>query len=221
MLTATAQFFQTGGPMMWVILAVLATALGIILERLYFFHFKGLMNSDELAAQTAKRIVADDFQAALDNLDENGGPTRRLMRHAVEEAWEGGSASEIRQVVQEHALREIPRFGRRLNYLAVLANVATLAGLLGTIFGLQQSFSSLAEADAAEKASVLAAGISQAMNTTALGLMVAMPILLIHSRLTSMATRLTEECDAGLTRLLNFFSIREKQIQNISNRRAV
>ena len=219
MFTTIATFFQSGGPMMWVILAVMATALSIIMERLCFFLRKGNAGADELAARTAERVVANEFQAALEKLDEDGGPAHRLMRRAVEEAWEGGGEQEIRQAVEELAMREMPRFGHRLNYLAVLANVATLAGLLGTIFGLQQSFSSLAVADAAAKASVLAAGISQAMNTTALGLMVAMPILLIHSRLVSMASRRTEDCDAGLIKLLNFFSTRHRQFQKSNDRR--
>ncbi len=204
---------------MWVILAVLGTALSIIFERLFFYLRKGTEGSDELAAKTAESVLANDYQTAIENLDEEGGPTQRLMRRAVEEAWEGGRDQDIRQAVEELAMREMPRFSRRLNYLAVLANVATLAGLLGTIFGLQQSFSSLAVADAAEKASVLASGISQAMNTTALGLIVAMPILLIHSRLVSMAESRTEDCDAGLIKLLNFFSTRDRQIQVINDQR--
>jgi len=203
---------------MWVILAVMGTALSIILERTFFYFRQGNEGANELAAKTAESVLANDYQTALENLDEEGGPTQRLMRRAVEEAWEGGNEQDIRLAVEELAIREMPRFSRRLNYLAVLANVATLAGLLGTIFGLQQSFSSLAVADATEKASVLAAGISQAMNTTALGLIVAMPILLMHSRLVSMASSRTEDCDAGLVKLLNFFSTRDRQIRALSTR---
>ncbi len=201
--------------MMWVILAVLALAVAVIVERLYFYLRQAGDNADELAAQTARHLTNDDASTALAELGEEGGPARRLMRRSVETAWEGGNADEIRQSVEELAMREMPRFGRRLNYLAMLANVATLAGLLGTIFGLQQSFSSLAEAEAATKATVLAAGISQAMNTTAFGLMVAMPCLAIHSRLTSMAARRTEDSDAAVVKLLNFYVARDRsQLHN-------
>lgn len=195
---------------MWVILSLLAVALGIVSERLFFYLAIARAEGDEMAATTANLILANDVVGALDNLDSGTGPTQRLMHRAVQEAWQGGDDEEVRRSVEELAMREIPRFNRRLNHLAVLANVATLAGLLGTIFGLQQSFSSLALAEASEKASVLAAGISQAMNTTALGLLVAMPLLLIHSRLVSMAARRVEDCDAGLIKLLNFFSVRNR-----------
>ncbi len=210
MITSIAIFFQSGGPMMWVILTVAAAALGITLERLYFFFRIAPGNSDQLAADTAGLVLANDYPSALEILENHGDPTRRLMSRAVEEAGQGSSEVEIRQSVEELALREVPRFHQKLNYLAVLANIATLAGLLGTIFGLQQSFSSLAVAEAAQKAAVLAEGISQAMNTTALGLLVAMPLLLLHSRLVNLAAQRTEDCDAGLLKLLNFLSAREK-----------
>jgi biopolymer transport protein ExbB/TolQ len=211
MFTTVANFFQAGGPMMWVILAVMAAALAVIVERLNFYLRLAADNADELAARVAHHVTENNVSAALDELGEEGGPARRLMRRSVETVWEGGGADEIRQAVEELAMREMPRYGRRLNYLAMLANVATLAGLLGTIFGLQQSFSSLALAEAADKSSVLAAGISQAMNTTAFGLMVAMPCLAIHSRLTSLAAHRTEDSDAAVVKLLNFFDARDRQ----------
>jgi biopolymer transport protein ExbB len=196
--------------MMWVILGFLAAALAIIIERLVFFFRTANENADGLAVKTAQLVTDNEMSTALETLDEKGGPVQRLMRRAVEVAWAGGEAIEIQQGVEELAMREIPSYGRRLNYLAMLANVATLAGLLGTIFGLQQSFSSLAVAEAAQKSSVLASGISQAMNTTAFGLMVAMPLLAVHAGLASLATGRTEECDAAVVKLLNFFNARDR-----------
>ncbi len=219
MFTTAAQFFQAGGPMMWVILIVAALALAVTVERLTFFMRTAADDAGELGATTARQINDNEIPTALEALGETGGPARRLMRRATETAWEGLGAVEIRQSVEELAMREMPRYGRRLNYLAMLANVATLAGLLGTIFGLQQSFGSLAIAEAADKSSVLAAGISQAMNTTAFGLMVAMPLLAVHSRLASLAERRTEDCDAAVVKLLNFFDARERQYANRQERR--
>lgn len=221
MFTSIARFFQDGGPMMWVILGVMAMALAIVVERLVFYLRTTADRADNLASRTARLVAENDLQVALDELGEVGGPARRLMRRAVEEAWEGRDGEDIRQAVEELSMREMPRYGRRLNYLAMLANVATLAGLLGTIFGLQQSFSSLAIAEAADKASVLAAGISQAMNTTAFGLMVAMPCLAIHARLVSLAARRTEDCDAAVIKLLNFFDARDRQRPSSVRRAAV
>ncbi len=219
MFTTVARFFQAGGPMMWVILTVAAFALAVIVERLTFYLRTAADQADQLGATTTRQINDNEIPAALVALGETGGPARRLMRRATESAWEGLAAADIRQSVEELAMREMPRYGRRLNYLAMLANVATLAGLLGTIFGLQQSFGSLAIAEAADKSSVLAAGISQAMNTTAFGLMVAMPCLAVHARLTSLAEHRTEDCDAAVVKLLNFFDARDRQFANRTARR--
>ena len=210
MLTSMAQFFQSGGPMMAVILGVLAAAAAVGAERLVFYLRTAREDADRLAADTARHIADGELQAPLTDLEQKGGPAARLLRRGVEELWEGASAGEVRRAVEEAALVEMPRYGHRLNYLPMLANVATLAGLLGTIFGLQQSFGALAVADATAKASVLAAGIGQAMNTTAFGLMVAMPCLVLHARLGSLAQRRSEDCDAALVRFLNFCDDHEK-----------
>lgn len=220
MFATIARFFQDGGPMMWIILGVLATALALIVERWVFLLRDRRDRAQVLAAGAAEHLIAGDVSGALADLGEGGGPARRLLRRAVELAWEGYRADEIRNGVEELAICEMPRYGRRLNHLAVLANIATLAGLLGTIFGLQQSFSSLAVAEAAAKAAVLAAGISQAMNTTAFGLMVAMPCLAVHSKLASLAERGVEDCDAAVVRLLNFLDARERASDDFRARSA-
>lgn len=219
MLETTARFFQSGGPMMWVILTVLAAALAVLAERLLFLYRTAGDDADALAAATARRLMDGETDAALKGLD-GAGPARLLLRRAVELSWEGCGPDEIRRGVEELAIREIPRYGRRLADLGMLANVATLAGLLGTIFGLQQSFGSLAVAESAQKATVLAAGISQAMNTTAFGLMVAVPCLVAHTRLGALQARRTEDCDAAVVKLLNFFDARQSRVLRMADHRA-
>lgn len=221
MFTNLAQFFQSGGPMMWVILLTLAAALAVSAERLAFYLRTSREDGDRLTALVAGHVTNRDLPAAHAELGAGEGPVRRLVRRALEQMWEGAPADEVREAVEELALREMPRYGRRLNYLPMLANVATLAGLLGTIFGLQQSFGALAVADAAAKASVLAAGIGQAMNTTAFGLMVAMPCLVLHARLGNLAQRRSEDCDAAVVRFLNFCDARERRPRAAVHRVAV
>jgi biopolymer transport protein ExbB/TolQ len=97
---------------------------------------------------------------------------------------------------------------QRLNYLSLFANVATLLGLLGTIGGLQVSFSSLAAAEAAKKATMLAAGISQAMNTTAFGLIVAVPCMIMYTALSNKRDRLLKDLDEAVVRLTNYLKRR-------------
>ncbi len=216
MVDTMALFFRSGGPMMWVILSVLAVAVAVMAERLHFFLVVCREPADRLATTTVGRLDQGDVRGALAHLDPCRSPAAQILRPMVERQEAGLSAADARLAAEEAAIREAPRYGRRLGYLAMLANIATLTGLLGTIFGLQQSFSSLAVAEAAEKASLLAAGISQAMNTTAFGLMVAIPCLIAYTRLASLAARKTEECDAAAVKVLGYLEARGRRTPEVT-----
>jgi biopolymer transport protein ExbB len=208
MITTAARFLTDGGSFMWLILGVLAFAAAVILERIHFYHVTCRQSAADQVRQSLKAIQAGRPDRALKELESRPSPLNAILTVALERYRGGFAFGEIRQAVEEVAVVQVPRLGRRVGYLAMAANVATLAGLLGTIFGLQASFSSLAVAEAAEKAALLAAGISQAMNTTAFGLMVAIPCMIAHARLTSTQTRLTDELDAGTLYFMNHLEAR-------------
>jgi len=216
MIESTALFFRSGGPMMWVILSLLAAAAAVAVERLYFYLAVCREPADQLATRTLRRIDQGDLRGALADLDDRRSPIAQILRPMVASQEAGLSPADARLAAEEAAIREAPRYGRRIAYLSMLANIATLTGLLGTIFGLQQSFSSLAVVEAAEKASLLAAGISQAMNTTAFGLMVAIPCLVAYARLASLAARRTEECDAAAVKVLGYLEARERNARTVT-----
>ena len=108
--------------------------------------------------------------------------------------------------MEEGLLEVVPRLEKRTHYLATLANIATLLGLLGTIIGLTAAFSSVAAADPADKANLLSASISVAMNTTAFGLMVAIPLLLIHAVMQTKTSELVDTLEMATVRLSNLVS---------------
>ena len=105
--------------------------------------------------------------------------------------------------IDEAMTKVIPRVEARLHYLPNLANVATLLGLLGTIIGLIQDFTAVSMADPAQKASLLAQGISVAMNNTAFGLIIAIPTMLAYTFLQSRANRIIESLEEHALRLVN------------------
>jgi biopolymer transport protein ExbB/TolQ len=115
-----------------------------------------------------------------------------------------GSDDDVQAALDEGALVEIPRIEKRTAFLAMIANVSTLCGLLGTISGLIACFAGVANADPATKAQVLTAGISEAMNCTAFGLIVAIPAVVAYSFLNARATSLVEEINEISIRTLNF-----------------
>lgn len=205
-----AEFFRAGGPLMWGILAVLAAAVAVIIERTLFLGVVCRADADALATAAVAKLEAGDPSGALASLGQPRCPAVIVLAQAIKGHAHGLPLAAIRGSVEEAAVRQVPAYGRRIGYLAMLANIATLAGLLGTIFGLQRSFGSLALAEAAEKAAVLAAGIGQAMNTTAFGLIVAIPCLIAYARLSSAQARKADACDAAAIKLLSYLEARQE-----------
>ena len=119
----------------------------------------------------------------------------------------------VARAMEEEMLRTAPTIRKRIGYLATLGNVATLLGLLGTIFGLIQAFEGVSMADPATKQEILARGISVAMLTTAFGLIVAIPCLLSHAFLQSKAIQMIEGLEEKAFTLFNKISALHRDIE--------
>ncbi|MBF0431175.1 MAG: MotA/TolQ/ExbB proton channel family protein [Fibrobacteria bacterium] len=204
MIETAAKFFNEGGTFMWIILGVGAFALAVIVERLFFYFLACRGDSRGLVARIARAIENDKPEEAEKLVAKKKSPVHKLLAVAVQRYKRGMPYEDIQQGVEETAIKELPRFSSRLSSLGMFANIATLTGLLGTIFGLQVSFSSLQLAEGAEKASALATGIAQAMNTTAMGLLVAIPCMIAFTQLSNKQTSLTEDVDEATVKVLNF-----------------
>jgi biopolymer transport protein ExbB/TolQ len=204
MFESVARQFNAGGPFMWVILAVFAVACAVVIERLIFYLILCRTKGVRTAARVATALNNDNIEEAKKIVCCHKAPVDVLLRTAVELYASGMKADDIRDGVEEAAIRELPKMSQRLNYLALFANVATLLGLLGTIAGLQVSFSSLAAVEAAQKATMLARGISQAMNTTAFGLIVAVPCMIMYTSLSNLRERLVKDLDEAVVRMMNY-----------------
>ena len=204
MVQKLAGWFNAGGPFMWVILGVLACACAVMLERVIFYYLFCSVDGGKLVSRLAQEIGSDNLQEARKIIGKGSSPMVTLLGTALDRYAADLPFTEIQEGVEETAIRQVPRLSQRLNYLSLFANIATLLGLLGTISGLQLSFSSLASVEAAKKASMLASGISQAMLTTAFGLIVAVPCMVAYTFLSNTQARLTKDLDEATVKFLNF-----------------
>lgn len=204
MFESVAQQFNQGGPFMWVILMVLAVACTVVIERMFFYFVICRHRGAKLVARIAKALNSDKLDEAKKVAGSAGAPVNVLLSTALERFGAGMNHEDIQEGVEEAAIQEVPRMSQRLNYLSLLANIATLLGLLGTIGGLKVSFSSLGAVEASQKAVMLARGISQAMNTTAFGLMVAVPCMAAYTVLYNKQQRLTKDLDEAVVKVLNY-----------------
>ncbi|MGE5086491.1 MAG: MotA/TolQ/ExbB proton channel family protein [Bacillota bacterium] len=180
---------------MWAILAAQIVSISIIVERSMALFGKRKINQKDLSKAIAEDIRSGDLNKALRRSMQISAtePLGVVASAGIQAAIDMGGKEEIQLKMDEILLEENSRVEKRIGFLAMFANVATLLGLLGTITGLIHSFAGIANANAVEKASILSAGISLAMNTTAYGLIVAVPALIMYAVLQNRATRLSED----------------------------
>jgi biopolymer transport protein ExbB/TolQ len=202
-----SSWFNGGGVFMWAILAVLAFAVAVVIERSIFYYIVCRKQGMKMIPAITTALTAGkgaDATAAV----KGRAPVAIMFRTALERFAGGMTADEIQEGVEEAAIRQMPRLADRLNYLVLFANIATLTGLLGTITGLQKAFSSLGAVEAAKKAAMLASGISELMVCTAFGLMVAIPCMMAYTFLHNKQARITKDLDESVVKLMNFFKKR-------------
>lgn len=209
-LMTIAKFIDEGGAVEYFILALLGLGFSVIFERVWFFFIKCRVNSKKLLADTTALIRKDKIAEARKLCNQTGTPLGFILEAGIWKFEQSASAEEIKDALEEVALREVPRVQKRTHYLGLLANLCTLVGLLGTIFGLQEAFAALESADPSQKSKLLARGITLALNATALGLISAMICMAAFTWLGSKANNLLEQIDETVLRLVNFLNAQRK-----------
>jgi biopolymer transport protein ExbB/TolQ len=198
-----ASFFQEGGPFMFVILGVGVVAAAIGLERSVVILTAGRVRVEKLLSRVVAALRTGELEKA--KLVCRGGNAPLLRVGAAILQQPNGTATEqaLNSSAEAAAAVHLPPLTRRLSYLVMLANVATLLGLLGTIFGLIYAFGAVNAADPSQRSALLAQGIAQALNTTAFGLIIAVPTLALHSFLVSQVEGITDQIDEFSARLIS------------------
>lgn len=198
-------FFQNGGTFMYPIAVVLVIGLALAIERWVFLS----------AAKSSNRRAFDrmlpllkkkDYSAVIDLARTTKAPVGRIIAAGIARMQQSPRRDDIEYAMEEGVMEAVPRLEKRSSYLATLANIATLLGLLGTIMGLIAAFTAVANAEPAEKASLLSQSISVAMNTTAFGLISAIPLLVIHAMIVEKTTEIVDSLEMAGTKCLNIMS---------------
>ncbi len=192
-------FFRNGGSFMYVILLVAVAGFSIIIERVIYVMFKNRIDTTAFVNRVLEFVQRENISHAIEFCAMSSAALPKITQSGLLEY--GKSAADIQNALELSAMNEIPKLEKRTNYLSTIANISTLLGLLGTIFGLITSFEAVANAEASMKASLLSAGISQAMNTTALGLIVAIPCMLAYTYLQEKTTEVIEEINQNVGRI--------------------
>jgi biopolymer transport protein ExbB len=196
------KFLQEGGLFMWPIAIIFALGIAIAIERYVYISRQAAMNRS-LWDELAPYLQAGNFKAAVDLTRNSTSAIGSILNYGLARIKSARRREDIEKAMEESLMEVMPKLERRTHYLPTFANIATLLGLLGTIVGLIQAFQAVGAANPAEKADLLSASISVAMNTTAFGLIVAIPLLLVHSFIQSKTTEVIDSLEMASVKFLN------------------
>ena len=194
------EHFQEGGWGMYPILLLFFMVVFFTIDR-FLYISKSKVDTDKLMSLLKSQIVSGNIQGALNTCQSSPSPVTRIVAAGLRRA--GGTDHDVQQGMDEEALRELPKIEKRTGYLAMLGNLATLAGLLGTITGLIKSFAGVAGVDPSMKATMLSKGISEAMNCTAFGLGTGILGLATFAWLNGMTQGILDGINQGTVETLN------------------
>jgi len=198
-------FFQKGGLFMYPILLVFAVGMAIAVER--WVQLNRIRSENRKAWDLVHPVLAEgEFDKAREMVNEDTSTISRMLAMGLARQGAVRRREDIEIAMEESMMEIIPQLEKRTPYLALLSNIATLLGLLGTIMGLIEAFTAVANANPAEKADLLSASISVAMNTTAFGLMAAIPLMIIHAKLTSTTGQIVDSLEMASVKALNSIS---------------
>ena len=207
---AIVRFFVSGGAFMYPILIVFAVGAAIAVER--YITLTLVTNKNQVIWDKVQPLLANgEFDEAREMTSKDESTISQVLNMGLSLQGAVRRREDVEIAMEESMMEIVPRLEKRTPYVALTSSIATLLGLLGTIMGLIQAFTAVANANPAEKADLLSASISVAMNTTAFGLMVAIPLLIMHAILTSKTGDIVDSLEMATVKALNVFSKRAKR----------
>lgn len=205
-----AAFFTSGGVFMYPILLVFAIGFAIAVER--YITLTVVTHKNQAVWDKVQPLLANgEFDEARDMTSNDESTISQVLNMGLSLQGAVQRREDIEIAMEESMMEIVPRLEKRTPYVGLASSIATLLGLLGTIMGLIQAFTAVANANPAEKADLLSASISVAMNTTAFGLMVAIPLLVTHMVLTSKTGDIVDSLEMATVKALNVFTRRAKR----------
>ncbi|MFI4914410.1 MAG: MotA/TolQ/ExbB proton channel family protein [Steroidobacterales bacterium] len=208
--STVVRFFQGGGEMMYPIAVVLVIGVAIAIERYVYLTHAALRNRS-LWNELSPLLAQGNFRQAVQLTAKSPAAIGQILSYGLARIQSARRRDDIEKAMEESLMDIVPRLEKRTHYLATFANLATLLGLLGTVIGLINAFAAVATVNPAEKANLLSASISVAMNCTAFGLMTAVPLLFIHAWLQTKTTELIDSLEMASVKFLNAVTERQPQ----------
>ncbi len=205
--------FNEGGLVMYVILVIGLLTLFVVIER--FMALRSLrVDKKEFSDQIFRMIIAGDFRQAISFCDSRPAPLPNTVKAGLVQAMNKRPDEEIQVAMDASVMREMPRLEGWTAFLAVFGNIAVLAGLLGTIFGMISAFRAVSGADPAQKAKLLSEGISHALNCTGFGLSVSIIAIIFYGLFQHMIQKAENEMVETSMSLMNLVAANRDKMRD-------
>jgi biopolymer transport protein ExbB/TolQ len=198
---------------MYPIAMVLVLGASIALERYVYLTYMAARNRSTWN-EIVPLLAQGNFRQIVQVTQKSDTLVGHILDYGLARVQSARRRDDIEKAMEESMMEVVPRLEKRTHYIATFANLATLLGLLGTVMGLIRAFAAVATIDPAQKANLLSASISVAMNCTAFGLMTAVPLLLIHAVLQTKTTELIDSLEMASVKFLN--AITERKAPTVS-----
>jgi biopolymer transport protein ExbB len=211
-ITMVINFFKDGGFFLYPLALIFVVGSAIAIER-FIYLTRETMRNRGLWEDLVPHLSSGNFRQAVQLTQNSPASIATILNYGIARVASARRRDDIEKAMDESLLEVIPRIEKRTHYLAALANIGLLIGLLGTVMGLIGAFAAVAHANPAEKANLLAAAISVAMNNTASGLFVAITLLLVHMFLESKTTALIDSLEIASVKFLNSITERTGDVQ--------
>jgi len=195
---------------MYPIAIVLVFGLAIAIER-YIYLTRSAVQNRNLWNDVVPLLAKGDFRQVVQITSKSDAAIAQILNYGLARIQSARRRDDIEKAMEESLMEVVPRLEKRTHYLATFANLATLLGLLGTVMGLIRAFAAVATVNPAEKANLLSASISVAMNCTAFGLMTAVPMLFIHAWLQTKTTEIIDSLEMASVKFLNAITERKAE----------
>ena len=212
-ITNIIKFIADGGIWMWPIMIAGAVGIAIFFER-YWLLTSITKQNKKVWDELHPLLVAGDFDKARQVSEGDKSTISKLLSLGLEVQGAVRRRDDIEIGMEEGMMEIIPQLEMRTQYIALLANIATLLGLLGTVMGLIDAFTAVAHAAPAEKADLLAAAISVGMNCTAFGLIFGIPLMILHSFIVSLTSRVVASLEMASVKTINLIIASSKRINS-------
>lgn len=197
-------YLEVGGPILWVLVIISIGAFAVVLERIVFFARNeknvGSNFKDEILSLVANKKIDE----AIALCDTKKSCVASAIKKFLQKAPKGIDVQDYEFILKEITIKETSPYESRLNLLASVISISPMLGLLGTVTGMIRAFTNISKYGTGD-AAIVADGIAEALLTTAAGLMIAIPVIVVYNYLNRRLEKMENEIDDVVTNIINIF----------------